>query len=142
MYPSNTPTARALPPGRRGAGGRAGRAGQTLAAFFGSSALPLLADFAFLAGPADAFVAVETGAFVAVAVVPGALGAALAVGFDPAVRDEAVLDPAVRDEAGFAAVPADLVRVAAGVAGVADSPLAASFSEATAVSRALVAVLI
>src|ERR1700722_16997275 len=124
MYPSNTPTARALPPGRRGAGGRAGRAGQTLAAFFGLSALPLLADFAFLAGPADAFVAVETGAFVAVAVVTGALAAALAVGFDPAVRDEA----------GFAAVPADLVRVAAGVA---DSPLAASFSEATAVSRAL-----
>jgi hypothetical protein len=98
--------------------------------------LELLADFAFLAGPAEAFGAVAVAAFGAVATADFA--AALAAGFAAAALDAA----------GLAAVPADLalavevLAVEVPVGELADSPLAASFSDATAVSRALVAVLI
>jgi hypothetical protein len=75
-----------------------------LTAFFGLSALPFFAVFAFFTGEASA-----------------ALGASAAGGFGPAV---------------FAAV------VLALVGGAAESPWAASLSDATALSRALVAVVI
>jgi len=91
-----------------------------LAAFLGLSAF--LALFAFLAGAAEDFaVVVVVEDFGAVAT--AAFAGVLAAGLDPA---------------GFAAVLVVLVLVVE----LADSPLAASFSDATAVSRALVAVLI
>jgi hypothetical protein len=107
-----------------------------LADFLGLSAF--LAAFAFLAGAADDFVVVveDLGA-----VAPAGLAALLAVGLDavaPAVF--AALLAADLDADGFAAVL--VVRVLVAVVELADRPLAASFSDATAVSRALVAVLI
>jgi hypothetical protein len=98
-----------------------------------------LAAFAFLAGPAEDFDAVAVADFGAAAV--EALGAVAVADFAAALT--AGFDPAPRDAAGFAAVPADLLLVVVVLAaGLADSPLAASLSDATAVSRALVAVLI
>jgi len=149
MLTSNTPTARALPPGRQGAGGRARAgsidepvrprrlAGQTLEAFLGLSAF--LAAFAFLAGAAEDFDPVAVEGFGAVAVEDLGADADEDLGAD-AVAVFTALPAADRDAAGFAAVPALLVLVA--VVELADSPLAASLSDATAVSRALVAVLI
>src|ERR1700722_2639950 len=121
-------SARASQRGRKSAGGidRRGQtsalAGQTLAAFLGLSALELLAFFDFLAGAADAFGAAAVDAFGADAT--AALAAVGAAGFDADALDAA----------GFA-VLADLALVVVEVlvAAVADSPLAASLSDATAV---------
>ena len=86
---------------------------------------------AFGASPPDAFGAVAR------------LGALAAAPWRSAVHDSvALLRTGVREAAGFAARPRSSSWRRTGAAPLADSPLAASFSEATAVSRALVALLI
>ena len=112
--------------------------------------LALLLAFGFVADALDAFGAVLVAALGAVTT--AARGALLAAGFATpfadvpfalraGVREVAVRDAAVRAVAVRAA-PRVAVLAPAGAVPLADSPFAASFSEATAVSRALVALVI
>ena len=132
---------------RRAAGLDRSRPGYPLdlAAFL---ALALLLAFGLAADEFDAFTAVPPVAFGAV--LPDAFGAAAAADFGALVAAALVapftavpfaLRVGVREPAGFAA-PRVVVLARTGAAPLADSPLAASFSEATAVSSALVALVI